>query len=309
MPISSRRPGSSGNPIRRKYDSRKARVSIERRRATHYKFVTGMDFRTRTRGTARQIGKKFPVAGTPFKQLPKLDIGNARKIMAARKTVKEQEKLASGLTRLQEKIESAKTIAGGATMDSVDKALNMLEKECGISGSTNATVAFSAPKSGLLSSIPSFRECRQQVWVARYAWNAARAAKDVERQQLLLDEAVRAILSIDSGKIEQQIRVVQQVVPGRLSEEEVRRREIAKKMGITRAVEKGQETYQSILARINEMRRAAAPRKAKLEEKLKEVIAETPRSAEEALARASKWRHRAEVNETEARMESGEKLP
>jgi hypothetical protein len=85
--------------IKRKYDSRRARVNIERRRATHYKFVTGMDFRTRTHGTARQIGKKFPVGSISSKSLPKLTFKKPTRFEKARLTelerdaIREEEKL------------------------------------------------------------------------------------------------------------------------------------------------------------------------------------------------------------------------
>lgn len=76
------------------WDSRKARMNIERRHAAKVQMVTG--FKTRIRGTARQIGQKFPVSSMPSKSLPKLKFTRfqkARLTELERDAIREEEKL------------------------------------------------------------------------------------------------------------------------------------------------------------------------------------------------------------------------
>jgi hypothetical protein len=47
--------------VKHRWSSSRAKASIDRRRASHYKFVTGMDFKTRTSGSDLQIGQHFPI--------------------------------------------------------------------------------------------------------------------------------------------------------------------------------------------------------------------------------------------------------
>ena len=80
-----------------KFDSRKARLNIERRHAAKVQMFTG--FRTRTHGTLRQIGQKFPVSSMPSKSLPKLKFKTPTRFQKARLTelerdaIREEEKL------------------------------------------------------------------------------------------------------------------------------------------------------------------------------------------------------------------------
>jgi hypothetical protein len=57
---------------RPKYRAQAARAKIERLHESKVRFLTGSDFRTRVRGTERQIGQHFPVGATSSRSLPKL---------------------------------------------------------------------------------------------------------------------------------------------------------------------------------------------------------------------------------------------
>lgn len=58
--------------MKRKYDSDKALRKIRKAHNTKVRFLTGMDFRTRIHGTAKQVGKKFPLSSQSGKRLPLL---------------------------------------------------------------------------------------------------------------------------------------------------------------------------------------------------------------------------------------------
>jgi hypothetical protein len=66
--------------VRHKWASGRAKASIDQRRASHFKFVTGVDFKKRTHGSERlgerdpRIGKPFPIYGQS-KKLPKPRFG------------------------------------------------------------------------------------------------------------------------------------------------------------------------------------------------------------------------------------------
>lgn len=60
--------------VRKAFRPHAAKVLIDNRHAAQVKFLTGTDFRTRTHGTVKQIGQKFPIS-SPGKKLPRFRFG------------------------------------------------------------------------------------------------------------------------------------------------------------------------------------------------------------------------------------------
>lgn len=80
--------------IKRRWDSKAARVKIESQRSSKLKAKFGTDFRTRKTGTPRQIGTVFPIQGSklPLASRPKLAAAYPSKPLSAYQLAKKEAK-------------------------------------------------------------------------------------------------------------------------------------------------------------------------------------------------------------------------
>jgi hypothetical protein len=69
--------------VKRKWSSGRAKSSIDRRRASHFKFMTGMDWKTRTHGSDSQIGQHFAMLPSGSSKLPRPKYGKRTRMKAA----------------------------------------------------------------------------------------------------------------------------------------------------------------------------------------------------------------------------------
>jgi len=69
--------------VKHRWSSSRAKSSIEQRRASHFKFMTGMDWKTRTHGSDSQIGQHFAMLPSGSSKLPRPKYGKRTRMKAA----------------------------------------------------------------------------------------------------------------------------------------------------------------------------------------------------------------------------------
>ena len=164
---------------------------------------------------------------------------------------------------LHKKIVRAKILATGGSMNDIDRAIKLLEKELGITAGAGVAAVFGrrVHPSQLLAADPTFIDTMQHVLNSRYAWNIAKTSADPHRKELIRDEAAREILGISVPTIGE-IRIRYPTVADKITEEERRRLQLEEKLPITRAKAKVYEAYRKFKQKIRELEELPLPPKA-----------------------------------------------